>query len=915
MMTKRLFIRRCFILLLVATLLSSGMAVFAQQDAEGQQLRLNFADVPDGNWAQKHVSKLALLDITQGYVDGTYRPNNDITQQEVIAMVIRLMGHTDLEDNIAATQPNHIINFLNTNVSDWARPAVAKAFDLGVLDYNFELDMNRNVTWGTKFATREWVAKLIIQAIGQDELASELANTNSIFTDNLDISAWALGYVNAASQLNIVTGSSSGNFNPGNRVTRAELAAFLSRGENLMAERSELVKVGTLVEFSLRDIKLMNDEGETETFQLHRDQKFYSYTEPNNAISSTQVKQYTRVAVIAHEGIAYYVEVIDDEEQLVTMEGILLDIPRVGAEVIEVEVDGINRTFELHSFVKVLNEQNAGLPLRDLVKGSTVQLKFDTVIGNTITFNSEVIEIKVLKAPLNKTASGYIDAVNVEESNITITDAGTGDEGTYAVAADVDIKVGTRTLKLEELAAGDEINYEVVNSFVTSIEITNAANPYIEVAQGTIKSYDPSSGYIMIEDAEGTPSVRRFASNVTVALSGHNLPTIKELENNDIVRIHINSFDEVTYVEVLNREIKRMIQVEIVSYHEPSSSLFVILDGRGSSFEISDETVIVYGDQQFNIDKFDFSRHFVEGKKVDMTFTNDKLMEVKLSNYYEGVVKEVDATKRTLTLAMDSIDQKFTLPTYTVIETYKASSTTLNDLNVGDTIRINLNADQTQVSHIQVKQSVLFRVVSTQLSSRVVTATDQAGQEFKLFVYANTPLTHYDKRNPSFTDIKENDALVVNYTGITINSIEVSEAAVGVVKSVNPLSQSLSVTTYNGESRELKWSNVPQVFDGATNRLLGLNALRVGDRVQLVVDPQRQAFVTTLEVREKQFWKYEEKSNTVFYRNETKGFVLAQDAYITENGQPVPVTHFVGKGWPQVKFYMLNGIVYEIERE
>lgn len=915
-MTKRLFIKRCFVLLLVVTLLSSGMAVFAEQQAEDQPLRLNFSDVPDGNWAQKHVSKLALLGITDGYTDGTYLPANPVTQQEVIAMVIRLMGHAHPTDNFSATQPAHIINFLNTNVDSWAQRFVAKAFDLGVLDYNFELDNNRNVKWGTRYATREWVAKLIIQAIGKQQLAHDLSNTNSVFTDNFDIKAWALGYVNAASQLNIVTGSNDGKFNPGNNVTRAELAAFLSRGENLMEERSERVKIGTLVEFSLRDLKLMNDDGETETFLLHRDQKFYSFKEPNNAISSTQVKQFTRVAVIAHAGIAYYVEVIDDEEQLITMEGILVDSPRTGEEVIRLEVDGLNRMYALDSFVRVVNEQNAGLPLRELVQGSTVQVKFDTVIGRALTPSSKVIEIKVLKAPLNKEATGFVDDIDVVDNTITITDKGTGEVGTYAVAPDADITIGTRSLQLADIGIDDEIYYEIVNNYVTVIEITDAVNPYVDTVHGTIKSFDPTSGYLVIEDAEGDPNAYKIAQDVTVVISGHHGPTIKELQNFDLVRAHINLSKEVTYVEVLNREISRKIQVDIVNYHDQISSLVVIIDGEPELYKVSDETIIIYGDQQFTIDNFDFATHFVEGKKVDMTFTNDKLMEIKLSNYYDGFVKQLDTKARTLTIEMNGVEQQFKLPTFTAVQTYKPTGASLNDLEIGDLVRVNLNADQTQVSHIQLKQSALLRVVDTQLSTRAVDVLDQSGEEVRLFVYTNTPLTHYDKRNPTFTDIKENDLLIVTFTGMIIESIEVSEATVGVVKQVSPLTQTISVTTYNGESKELEWSSVPQVFDGATNRLLSLNALRAGDRIQLVIDPEGQAFVTTLEIRDRRFWKYDSDSNEVFfYRQEPSGFKLAPNVLITDNGQNVSITHFNGKGFPQMKFYMLNGIVYEIERE
>lgn len=50
-----------------------------------------FSDVNLGFWAEKHIHKLAALDILKGN-NGKFRPNDDVTQQEAITMAIRFMG-------------------------------------------------------------------------------------------------------------------------------------------------------------------------------------------------------------------------------------------------------------------------------------------------------------------------------------------------------------------------------------------------------------------------------------------------------------------------------------------------------------------------------------------------------------------------------------------------------------------------------------------------------------------------------------------------------------------------------------------------------------------------------------------------------------------------------------------------------
>ena len=55
-------------------------------------VKLSFPDVKSDYWGIRHISKLALEGIIEGYEDGAYRAENSVSQQDVLIMATRMMG-------------------------------------------------------------------------------------------------------------------------------------------------------------------------------------------------------------------------------------------------------------------------------------------------------------------------------------------------------------------------------------------------------------------------------------------------------------------------------------------------------------------------------------------------------------------------------------------------------------------------------------------------------------------------------------------------------------------------------------------------------------------------------------------------------------------------------------------------------
>ena len=75
-----------------------------------------FTDM-EGHWAERYVEVAHAFDIVQGYLDGTFGPDNEITYTEVITMVVRSLGYTD-----------------QSLPGSWPYDYLVKAGDLGIVD-------------------------------------------------------------------------------------------------------------------------------------------------------------------------------------------------------------------------------------------------------------------------------------------------------------------------------------------------------------------------------------------------------------------------------------------------------------------------------------------------------------------------------------------------------------------------------------------------------------------------------------------------------------------------------------------------------------------------------------------------------------------------------------------------------------
>ena len=184
-------------------------------------LAANYSDVNQSAWYASYVNKISELNAFSGYEDGTFRPDNQITQEEFIKTVVCLICG-ELNESNAPT----VKNTWNSKWSSWAVPYLDKAFELGLIT---EQD--------TKFklvgipCTRGEMAKVITRAVEYLKEDS-LADTSTYITKLKDYSRMKeeyKPYVLQAYAKGILSGYDDGTFRDDGLLTRAEASSVLVR--------------------------------------------------------------------------------------------------------------------------------------------------------------------------------------------------------------------------------------------------------------------------------------------------------------------------------------------------------------------------------------------------------------------------------------------------------------------------------------------------------------------------------------------------------------------------------------------------------------------------------------------------------------------------------------------------------------
>lgn len=167
-----------------------------------------FTDINESHWAYTAVKYLASNFILDGYLDGTFKPDNNITRAEFAKIIV---SATSTYDYTAAS------SFSDVSDSDWYYAYVSTAYKLGYIqgypDGSFRPHDN---------ITRADICTIVNRVVKASPDGSIAA-----YHDDWAIPAYSREAVYALAAKGIVTGFSDGTFSPTQYATRAQTAKII----------------------------------------------------------------------------------------------------------------------------------------------------------------------------------------------------------------------------------------------------------------------------------------------------------------------------------------------------------------------------------------------------------------------------------------------------------------------------------------------------------------------------------------------------------------------------------------------------------------------------------------------------------------------------------------------------------------
>ena len=178
-----------------------------------------------GHWAEAQITAWMAKGLIKGYEDGNFKPGNQITRAEFMALINRSFEFTE----------GAAVSFSDVQAGNWAYPEVAKAIKAGYITGYADGTIGAG-----KPISRQEVAVIVDRLLG----LSSTDSTATAFSDSGSIAAWATQPVSAAVAKGILKGYAEDNsFKPGQSITRAEAVVTLDRA--VMAKATAYNTAGT----------------------------------------------------------------------------------------------------------------------------------------------------------------------------------------------------------------------------------------------------------------------------------------------------------------------------------------------------------------------------------------------------------------------------------------------------------------------------------------------------------------------------------------------------------------------------------------------------------------------------------------------------------------------------------------------
>ncbi len=613
-----------------------------------------------GHWAEEAIAEISAADIMRGYPDGKFRPDQNLTKLEAIALLLRTLG---LEQQARALDNARVDYPLPPDLY-WGRGYLILAVQKGMLDSRYLHQFRPGAP-----ATRLEVAALTSLAL--PALKSDGAPLT--YTDAEAIPSGYADYVARVTQNKLMVGLPGNRFAPNEFFTRAQMAVLLTRlldggWANPLPQQRLTGTIRSL-------------EGDTLTLELRAGETVRKYLAPECgifregrrvALSDLQLPVRAVVVLDQNDRVSFVRHLGEGTTQTAVFKGRVESLYFSGGEYRLSIRDFEDRsiTYPIHPGAQVL-ENGTTVDISALEKDAWVEVQ---VAGDRIQ--------QVTFLPL-ETIQGTV--TEVERDQLTVRRS-SGRKVKLTVVEPVRVTRDGRAADYDDLDEDDRVTVKAFEGYALDIEIETLGSDTVE---GEITDIDSTgTWHITIEDEDGDEEEYPVDEDVEVKRDGEEID-FEDLDLGEWVELELDD-GEVVRIEVLE---DRWYTVEgtVTDLDTGGTPEITVRRSSGSkaTYDLADDVEVVKDDEELDLDEI------ILGSEVRLRLEGDEVVKIEILDdediTVEGEITKVYTSTRKLTIRQ-SHGEKFTfrLASDAVLRDRDGRSIDLEDLEEGWEVELEL---------------------------------------------------------------------------------------------------------------------------------------------------------------------------------------------------------------------------------
>lgn len=575
-------LKKAISLILSVLIIVSASSVFAA----------SFSDVSsDFAWAEEAITTLAGIQVINGYPDGTFKPAQDITKEEAIALFARILGASESLNSSVVSLSNVLYEDKLEQYETYAKEAAAYLMYKNVLSEG-DLSTYLSASHKDEPLKRYEAATLIAKCLGGDVWLKKNPNVTLSYSDAAEVPTAARGYVYFASEAQIIQGVGENTFLPMGNVTRAQVAVMLHRMHDRL-QYSYVQGVISQINTATNVISIKTGDGEIESYKVDSNVavmldgvaseigelpvgQSIVITFSNNGLYSLDVVQIavddtfeaiykgkltdtTGTTVkfedfetakvtsykLASDAVIVYGEKSASIDSLKSSDYVRVSVS--SGKVTLIEAEPKTKTFskakvesiDFDSDVLItLSLSDGSLASYKVKSGATIRRNgavttyADLMVGDTVDVTLEYGQISAVVAiGVDKVVSGTIEEITISKSSSSLKINVNGLVNSYAVSRDVAVKLDGAAATMYDLRLGYQVKLQTSSATIKEIEVQSVATA-LQIT-GQIKLVNTTYKMLTLQhtDANGNLTETQVFVKDTAKILDSNDGKIKTLKN------------------------------------------------------------------------------------------------------------------------------------------------------------------------------------------------------------------------------------------------------------------------------------------------------------------------------------------------------------------------------------------------